>query len=318
LGEGLPAPPIVGTMIMHLWTRRGATFCDSCGFAGIEVDAQYLTRAWARQTTPCPGCSAEMDCWDRLVYSVSSRSDLWHAVTMAGGFTTAFVQSVPGGRSFLLRFSDYGIPAGSVIYKVLQTVQEDGIPDGVTVLAHAAQTFGGPLYSEWISLHPVVLGAGQRDGDPDAEITVAFTVVWAPSQSDSVAQGLLLSAFGAYGEGDMKRCLLDADSAVDISLKQLVTADLVPGWNRKLPNLGYEQRLLVLTAALSARGAGPIPDPILDLLIELRAERNKVAHGTNAQVDPARAANLISNALVAMSQLGALAANRGSLASQEI
>lgn len=246
---------------------------------------------------------------------MSDRSDLWHAVTMAGGFTTTFIQSVPSGRPFHLEFRDYGIPAGAVIYKVLQSVQRGGSQEGITVLAHAAQAFGGQLHPEAISLHPVVLGAGERDEDQAVEIDVAFTIVWAPSQPDSVAQELLLSAFGAYGEGDMKRCLLDADSAVDISLRQLVTADLIPSWTRRLPNLGYEQRLLVLTAALSARGGAPIPDKFLNLLLDLRLERNKVAHGTNAQVDSSVAATLISGALVAMSQLGRLLAAPGSLAS---
>ncbi|WP_146068839.1 hypothetical protein [Arthrobacter sp. ZGTC131] len=98
----------------------------------------------------------------------------------------------------------------------------------------------------------------------------------------------------------MKRCILDADSAVDIYLKQLVTAELVEGWDRKLPNLGYEQRLLVLTAVAPALGVPPLPPFILESLLDLRAERNKVAHGTNAQVDAARAADLIAAALVAL------------------
>ena len=136
-----------------------------------------------------------------------------------------------------------------------------------------------------------------------------FNIVWAPNRPDSLAQGLLLSAFGAYGEGDLKRCLLDADSAVDIFLKRAVTAKLVRGWDRTLPNLGYEQRLLVLTAALSARGLDTIPSYFLNLLVELRNERNKVAHGTNEQVDAVHAARLISGALVAMSQLRISIAN---------
>lgn len=288
-----------------LMTQAGTTFCETCGRGGIEVDDDYLANAWRQQVGQCAGCPADLNYWDRLVVTVRDRSDLWHAVTMAGGFTTTFLRSVPSRKTFMLQFSDYGIPEGAVIYKVVQTVQGGGGPQGVTVLAHAAQTFGGQLHAGSIALHPVFVGAaGTWEDVQPAEISVAFTVVWAPSRPDSLAQGLLLSAFGAYGEGDMKRCLLDADSAMDISLKQVVTAELVPGWDRKLPNLGYEQRLLVLMAALSGRDLGTIPDYFLGLLLDLRAERNKVAHGTNEQVNAAQAASLISGALVAMSQLG--------------
>jgi hypothetical protein len=298
-------------MIRMLWTRAGATNCGVCHLGGFEVNASYLAKAWEQEVGRCPGCSAELSYWDRLVANVSDRSDLWHAVTMAGGFSTTFLQLVPYGQTFVLRFADYGVPENAVIYKVIGTVQaQGGMPGGVVVLAHASQAIGGQLHGESIALHPVLLGAptgAHLSGEQvPAEIDVAFTVVWAPDQPDSVAHGLLLSAFGAFGEGDLKRCLLDADSAIDITLKQLVTSDLVPGWSRKLPNLGYEQRLLLVMSVLSARGLGVIPEFFLNLLLDLRVERNRVAHGTSAQVDSNRAAVLISGALVAMTQLNHL------------
>lgn len=285
-----------------LHTRGGATSCGNCGWGGIEVNDAYLSFAGQRLTRQCPGCPVPFDYWDRLVESISDRSDLWHPVAMAGGFSTMFMASVPRGEQLSLELSDYGIPSGALIYKVLHTIQNDMHPtSGMTVLAHVTQRVGGQHLPDYLRFQPVVVGAGAEDKELAGEdLHVAFTVVWAPSQADTPAQGLLLSAFGAYGEGDMKRSLLDADSAVDISLKQLVTPELVKGWTRKLPNLGFEQRLLVLTAAAPALGMTPLPPFILESLLDLRGERNKVAHGTNAQVEAAQAARLNAGALVAM------------------
>lgn len=300
-------------------TRKGAIFCDLCGAGWTEVDDEYLAKAWGRQVGTCTSCSAELNYWDRLVAQVSDRSDLWHAVTMAGGLTTTFLKSVPSGGAFWLEFSAYGIPEDAVIYKVLHTVQSGARPQGMTVLAHASQTLGGKLHPDAIALHPVVLGpAGTWEDTKSAEVSVAFVIVWTHRASHSLAQDLLLSAFGAYGEGDLKRCILDADSAVEVCLKQLVTAKLAPGWDRKLPNLGYEQRLFVVSVILSAHGLGTIPSGFLQLLVDLRSERNKVAHGTNEQVDAGEAARLISGALVAISQLPILLAKRESLPSPDL
>lgn len=284
-------------------TLAGTTFCAGCGWGVIEVDDEYLDNAGRRHVTECPSCSGEFDYWARLVASVSDRSDLWHAVTLAGGFTTTFVESVPQGKLLSLELHEYGIPDDAVIFKVLHTVLNFGPNQGLPVLTQVTQKVGGPLPGNF-TFQPIVLGSTDDRIETDFdELKVAFKIVWAPNQMDSPAQGLLLSSFGAYGEGDMKRSLLDADSAVDISLKQLVTANLVGGWNRKLPNLGFEQRLLVLTAAASAPGVRPLPMFLLESLLDLRAERNRVAHGSNAAVDTVKAAHLICAALVAMFHL---------------
>lgn len=242
-----------------------------------------------------------MDYWDSLVSHIAARSDLWHAVVLAGGYITTFTRSIPRGKPFWLQFSDYDIPAGAVIYKVLHTPHGSGDSTGITVLAHTAQTFGGQLHPSGIPLHPVVLGANAPETD-EADIVASFTVVWAPGESESVSQRLLQSAFAAYGEGDMIRSLIDADAAVDVSLRQLVTKDFIPGWNRGVPRIGIHLRLLILTAALGARGEDPLPEAMVDLLLRLNSRRNEAAHGSNSEIDPQKVAELITAALVGVSQ----------------
>lgn len=296
-------------------TRGGATSCVNCGWGGIEVDDTYLSHAGKKRIARCPGgCAAPFDFWGRLVGTISDRSDLWHAVTLAGGYTTTFMESAPRDKQLSLELTDYGIPDGASIFKMLHAIQNQTRPtSGLTVFSHVTQKVGGKHLPPHITLMPVVIGGQGRTQEVAAEavqeeLLVSFAVVWAPNQMDTPAQGLLLSAFGAYGEGDMKRSLLDADSAVDISLKQLVDiglkqlvkAELANGWPKKLPQLGFDQRLLVLTTLSRALGMTPLPAFILESVLELRSERNAVAHGSNEQVDAAKAAHLIAAALVAM------------------
>ena len=289
-------------MIDFLLTTASTTVCGACGTGPIEVDSDYLAKAWARETDPCPHCSRGLDYWNSLVRHVSQRSDLWHAVTLAGGYSTVFTRSVSLVEPLWLQFSDYGIPAGAVIYKVLQTPQGDAGTQGIPVLAHTAQTFGGQLHAQGIPLHPVFVGADAPEGG-ETEVVVTFTIVWtAPSESESVAQRLLQSAFAAYGEGDMIRSLIDADAAVDVSLRQLVTKDFIPGWNRGVPRMGLHLRLLILTAALGARGEDPLPEAMVDLLLKLNSRRNEAAHGSNTEIDPQQVAELITAALVGVSR----------------
>lgn len=141
------------------------------------------------------------------------------------------------------------------------------------------------------------------DEAADEDLKVVFMVVWAPHHLDTLASNLLLTAFGAYAELDLKRALLEAHSAVDVALRGLMNHQLIPAWKGKFPSLGFDQRLLVLTAALRGCDIEPLPSTVVSALIELKDERNRAAHGSNVLVEDKKAAWLICNALAALACL---------------
>ncbi|MFJ7750959.1 hypothetical protein ACIQXM_13495 [Arthrobacter sp. NPDC097144] len=227
-----------------------------------------------------------------------------HAVMLAGGSSTMLIRSVPMGKPFWLEFSDCDIPVGARVYKVVNgPIGDPDSPGGVTVMAHATQTVGGQLDPKGIQLFPIVLGA-DAPGASEADVLTSFFVVWAPpADPDNIPQRLMLSAFAAYGEDDMTRSVIDADAAVEFSLRRLVTADFMPNWNYGVEKrMKLQTRLLLLTTALVAKGQDPIPDEVIGLLFKLNSMRNDAAHGASQKNDPLQIAELITNALVAVSQ----------------
>lgn len=288
----------------NLWIQGNSTFCNECGSGPIQVDEEYLSKAWDRRVDPCPHCSEDFDYWDSLIRHLNNRSDLSHAVTLAGGFATIFISSIPIGKTFWLEFSDYGIPDGARIYKVVNApIGDADSPGGVTVMAHTTQTIGGQVNSKGIHLFPVVLG-DDAPASSEADVLTTFFVVWAPpADPDNIPQRLLQSAFAAYGEDDMMRSVIDADAAVEFSLRRLVTKNFMPSWKGEVEKrMRLQTRLLLLTTALIAKGQDPIPEEVIKLLIDLNTMRNDAAHGASRKHDPLQIAELITNALVAVSQ----------------
>jgi hypothetical protein len=198
----------------------------------------------------CSLCGSETDLRELVTHVLGQSNDLAHAACLATGRVTMLVVEYDRGQQFVLDLVEYGVPPGARIHRVVMTAQDR--PVGFSTIGGVIGRRPGTtlvlLPYEW----------DDPEAGPWETAEVAIHVTWS-EHSDDTPLDLLTTAYAAFADGDVKRAILDAHTAVDIALQDAVypalRAEGLSGGQR----LAVEQRLAVHQALSRARGSVLLP-----------------------------------------------------------
>lgn len=196
---------------------------------------------------------------------------------VVGARSTAFRITLQPNLPFLMRFTDYTIPADAQILDVHYYPEQYG--GLVPIETHGVSPKRYSIPAE-VSLYPM-----PRGDKPAKETQVNVEVIWAPDSGDAEVQQQLVNAFQAYAIEDYHQAILSANIAVEstlarilqIFLEQVAAKKKVEDFLTNSATYSYQLNI-VLPALLSFTNAPLFPDTIRGLLNRLRDLRNDIVH----------------------------------------
>jgi HEPN domain-containing protein len=251
-------------------------FCSQCRRAMPPLRHSAF-EFFERGTVRCRNCQTENDIWQMAVANTTESAGLALDIFNLGAFGISFLIELSPHEVKQIDLLGKGVPHDASILNLVFTTQGEGV--------HALLVQGNDALRRLNPAYVIVYGMPMGQARPDP-VNIAVWAVWVKADDTEDAWRLIADALEAIKQDRRAQALALIHSAVEKVLKSLireVVTSIQPG---DLPDLTASVATAVVLPLLSNLAGGrPLPTEIRQLLLKLRAHRNKVSHGGVANGD---------------------------------
>jgi hypothetical protein len=269
----------------------------SCGHPFYASQEAFLSYLQADSWT-CHTCGEELDVWASVRACFVGVGAVFTLLNPLRGFTAHAQIRLFRGELTWIDLADYGAAPEAVIRGVNFTqvnFTQNDASDFSRGFLLPAMVFGNESRVAKLPHRMGIFPAPMGDEPPEFA-DFSLYVQFADSEA-ALHRRLLLEGVYAHGDGDYRRAVIDAHTAADSLLGEVLyerIGHVVEG----TPRLSFMDKVRVLTTLRANAGLPTLPRVLVSRLQQLNSYRNKVAHPPGGtELDQGTSADLIAAAL---------------------